>query len=64
MNGHLKVNKLFSIEQQGFVASKACVTNLLACQDLTTIAQHEHKELDVLYTDFIKAFDKGSSLLG
>jgi hypothetical protein len=60
MNGHLEVNKLISIEQHGFVASKACVTNLLECQDLTTIALHEHKELDVLYTDFMKAFDKVS----
>ena len=60
MNGHLEVNKLISIEQHGFVASKASVTNLLECQDLTTIALHKHKELDVLYTDFMKAFDKVS----
>ena len=60
MNGHLEVNKLISIEQHGFVTSKACVKNLLECQDLTKIAQHEHKELDVLYADIMKAFDKVS----
>ena len=48
MNGHLEVNKPIFIEQQGFVTSKACVTNLLESQDLTTIALHVHKELDVL----------------
>ena len=32
----------------------------LECQDLTTIGLHEHKELEVLYTDFMKAFDKVS----
>ena len=60
MNGHLEVNKLISIEQHGFVTSKACVKNLLECQDLTTITLHEHKELGVLYSDFMKAFDKVS----
>ena len=48
MNGHLEVNKHISIEQHGFVISKACVKNLLECQYLTTIALHEHKELECL----------------
>ena len=60
MNGNLEVNKLISIEQHGFVTSKACLTNLLECQELKSIATHEHKELDVLYTDSMKAFDKVS----
>ena len=60
MNGHLEVNKLISIEQHVFVTSKICMTDILECQDLTTIALHEHKELDVLFTDFMKAFDKVS----
>ena len=57
MHGHLEFNKLISIEQHGFVSSKACVTNLLECLDLTSNVLHKHRKLDVLYTDFMKAFD-------
>ena len=60
MYGHLNLNKLISVEQHGFVSSKACVTNLLQYLDLTTNALNEHRKLDVLYTDFIRAFDKVS----
>ena len=49
---------LISIEQHGFVSSKACVTNLLERLDLTKNDLYKHRKLDVLYTDFIKAFDK------
>ena len=38
MYGHFKSNILISIEQHGFVSSKACVTNLLEFLDLTTNA--------------------------
>ena len=34
--------------QHGFVPSKACVTNLLECLDLTSNALHKHRKLDVL----------------
>ena len=54
----LELNKLISIEQHGFVSSKACVTNLLECLDRTTNALHIYRKLDVLYTDFMKTFDK------
>ena len=57
MKSHLEAHKLISIEQHGFVSSKACVTNLLECQDITTSALHDRLNLDVLYTDFMKAFD-------
>ena len=60
MNGLLEINKLISIEQHGLVTSKACVTNLLECQDLTTISLHELKELGMLYNDFMKAFNEFS----
>ena len=58
MHGHL--NKFISIEQHGFVSSKACVTNLLECLDLITNALHKQRKLEVRYTDFMKAFDKVS----
>ena len=62
MHRHLDLNKLIPIEQHGFVSSKACVTNLLECIDLTSNALHKQSKLDVLYTDFMKAFDKVSHL--
>ena len=36
MKSHLEAYKLISIEQHGFVSSKACITNLLECQDIKT----------------------------
>ena len=48
--------------QHGFVSSKECVTNLIECIDLTTNALNKHRKLDVLYADFMKAFDKISHL--
>ena len=65
MHRRLKLNvafELISIEQHGFVFSKACVTYLLECLDLITDALHKHQKLDVLYSDFIKAYDKVSDL--
>ena len=50
------INSLISIEQHGFVSTKACVTNLLECLYLKINAIHKQRKLDVLYTDFIKAF--------
>ena len=61
MKSHLEAHKLISIEQHGFVFSKACLTNILECQDITTNALHERLNLDVLYTDFMKASDKVSN---
>ena len=60
MKSHLEAHKLISIEQHGFVSSKSCVTNLLECQDIKTSALHKRLNQDVLYTDFMKAFDKVS----
>ena len=57
---HLELNKLISIDQHGFVTSKARLNNPLECLDLTTNALHKHRKLDVLFTDFMKAFDKVS----
>jgi ribonucleases P/MRP protein subunit RPP40 len=39
---------------------KACVTNLLACRNKVSKCINEKKSMDVLYTDFSKAFDKVS----
>jgi hypothetical protein len=54
---HLLVNKLLSEEQHRFMKGKSCTTNLLEYVDILTEAQFKGKALDVLYTDFKKAFD-------
>jgi len=46
--------------QHGFVHKKSCVTNLLECQQVVSGLLNENKSVDVLYTDFEKAFDKVS----
>ena len=60
MRTHLELNELISNQQHGFVSAKACVTNLLECQDIVTYADSQRLSTDVLYTDFSKAFDKVS----
>ena len=52
---HLKDNNLLSNYQH--VNNRACNTNLLICQDLTTLAIQNDGAIDILYTDFSKAFD-------
>ena len=58
MTKHLHDHGLIAVEQHGFVANRACVTNLLETQDIITRAQEEGLDVDVLYTDFSKAFDR------
>ena len=53
-------NNLISKQQHGFVRRRACVTNLLECQNLVSKSVLEGNTVDVLYTDFSKAFDKVS----
>ena len=48
MHGHLVLNILSSIEQHGFVSSKACVNNLLECLYMTKNALLKHRILNVL----------------
>lgn len=53
-------NKLISKQQHGFVKRRACVTNLLECQNIVTRNMRDGLTVDILYTDFSKAFDKVS----
>ncbi len=52
------VNGLISKAQHGFVKRKGCLTNLLEARDILTEAIHLSFSVDVIYTDFAKAFDK------
>ena len=60
ITGHLNSHKLISSSQHGFVYKKSCITNLLECQQVVSGLLNENKSVDVLYTDFEKAFDKVS----
>ena len=60
ITSHLIKYKLISPSQHGFVQKKSCVTNLLECQHIVSGLLNENKSVDVLYTDFEKAFDKVS----
>lgn len=55
---HVTTNNLLSPRQHGFVNRRSCCTNLLMCQDIASKALHEGNPIDILYTDFSKAFDK------
>ena len=55
---HLVINKLISTQQHGFVPKRACNTNLLAFQDFISLSLQKNIPVDILYTDFAKAFDK------
>ena len=48
---------LIAKEQHGFVKRKACVTNLLETLDLITKSLSEGFSVDIVYLDFLKAFD-------
>ena len=48
---------LIAKEKHGFVKIKACVTNLLETLDLITKSLAEGFSVDVVYLDFLKAFD-------
>ena len=60
ITSHLNKHKLISPSQHGFVLKKSCVTNLLECQNEVSGLLRDNKSVDVLYTDFEKAFDKVS----
>ena len=51
-------NKLFSEEQYGSIKGKSCVTQLLEFMEDVTKAIDQGDEVDIIYLDFSKAFDK------
>ena len=57
---YLEDSNLISQSQHGFVKNRACVTNLLECEDIVGDCLKRGNTMDVLYTDFSKAFDKVS----
>ena len=55
---HMTTNKLFCEEQHGFIKGKSCATQLLEYMEDFTAAIDQGYEVDVIYLDFCKAFDK------
>ena len=54
---HMEKNDLFSEKQHGFVPRRNCMTNLLMCIEKWTEILEQGDAVDVIYTDFSKAFD-------
>ena len=53
------INKiLLSDAQHGFVPNKSCTTNLLESLDMMTKTLDNKIEMDLIFLDFVKAFDK------
>ena len=58
MTVYLIENSLLNKNQHGFMPRKSCATNLIESLDIITDALNNGKLVDVVYTDFSKAFDK------
>ena len=56
------VNNLFAKSQHGFISGKSCVTQLLEFLEEVSEALDEGDDVDVIYLDFRKAFDKAPHL--
>ena len=55
---HMVNNNLFAAEQHGFIAGKSCTTQLLEYMEDITQAIDNGEDIDVIYLDFRKAFDR------
>lgn len=55
---YLLINNLISKKQHGFMPNKSCTTNLIEFIDKATYEYDQGKNVDIVYTDFSKAFDK------
>jgi len=55
---HFKVNNLFSDNQYGFIKGRSTNLQLLSVLDKWTDDLEQGGQIDVIYTDFEKAFDK------
>ena len=55
---HMRANNLFSPKQFGFIGGRSTTLQLLHVLNLWTEILDQGGELDVIYCDFMKAFDK------
>ena len=55
---HMNLNQLFSKAQHRFLAVKSCTAQVLEFMEDITIALDQEGDVDVIYLNFCKAFDK------
>ena len=55
---HLENNDLLTNTQHDFRRGKSCLSNLLVFLDKVTQCVEDGDDIDVVYLDFAKAFDK------
>ena len=58
ITAHLEQNCLIRDSQHGFRKGRSCLTNLLSFLDKVTDYVNEGTNIDIIYLDFAKAFDK------
>ncbi len=57
ITAHFDKSMLFSHHQHGIRRGKSCTTNMMEYVDILSISIEKGIAIDVLYTDFSKAFD-------
>ena len=57
---HMRKNDIISNKQHGFVPFGSCMSNLLICIEMWSEILEANCSIDVIYTDFAKAFDRVS----
>ena len=55
---HMEENNVFATAQHGFITERSCSTQLLELMEETTEALDSYEDVDIIYLDFCKAFDK------
>ena len=55
---YMEINNLFTSCQHGFRKHRSCVTQLLEVMNSFTQLIEDKNDIDVIYLDFCKAFDK------
>ena len=55
---HMGQNDITSKKQHGFIPNRNCMTNLLTCLEKWTLMLENGEPIDIIYTDFAKAFDR------
>ncbi len=55
---HLKINKLLSDKQYGFISGRSTTQQLLKVLDLWTEIADMGGQVDTIFMDFMKGFDK------
>ena len=55
---HIKNQNLFSDKQYGFISGRSTVLQLLVVLDKWTVILDPEGSIDLIYCDFMKAFDK------